>query len=64
MDNTQSRNGDPLFLVLIEQEVLSVLWGYMERNRFTMVEQKHETRAMLYGQIHDTHKVMIQLQKS
>ena len=56
MDNTQSRNETLVFGLDIGTRSIVGVVGYMERNRFkviAMAEQKHETRAMLDGQIHD-----------
>ena len=60
MDNTQSRNETLVFGLDIGTRSIVGVVGYMERNRFkviAMAEQKHETRAMLDGQIHDIYKV-------
>jgi cell division protein FtsA len=60
MDNTQSRKETLVFGLDIGTRSIVGVVGYMERNRFkviAMAEQKHETRAMLDGQIHDIYKV-------
>lgn len=60
MDNTQSRNETLVFGLDIGTRSIVGVVGYMERSRFkviAMAEQKHETRAMLDGQIHDIYKV-------
>ena len=60
MDNTQSRKETIVFGLDIGTRSIVGVVGYMERNRFkviAMAEQKHETRAMLDGQIHDIYKV-------
>ena len=60
MDNTQSRNETLVFGLDIGTRSIVGVVGYMERNRckvIAMAEQKHETRAMLDGQIHDIYKV-------
>ena len=60
MDSTQSRKETLVFGLDIGTRSIVGVVGYMERNRFkviAMAEQKHETRAMLDGQIHDIYKV-------
>ena len=60
MDNTQSKKEALVFGLDIGTRSIVGVVGYMERNRFkvvAMAEQKHETRAMLDGQIHDIYKV-------
>lgn len=60
MDNIQSGKETYVFGLDIGTRSIVGIVGYMERNRFkvvAMAEQKHETRAMLDGQIHDIYKV-------
>jgi cell division ATPase FtsA len=60
MDNTQSRKETLVFGLDIGTRSIVGVVGYMERGRFkvvAMAEQKHATRAMLDGQIHDIYKV-------
>ena len=67
MDNTQSRNETLVFGLDIGTRSIVGVVGYMERNRFkviAMAEQKHETRAMLDGQIHDIYKDTIRKVKN
>lgn len=60
MDNTQSKKEAMVFGLDIGTRSIVGVVGYMDRSRFkvvAMAEQKHETRAMLDGQIHDIYKV-------
>ena len=60
MDKERNSNNSYVFGLDIGTRSIVGVVGYMERNRFkviAMAEQKHETRAMLDGQIHDIYKV-------
>lgn len=60
MDNLISAQDNYVFGLDIGTRSIVGVVGCMERNRFhvvAMAEQKHETRAMLDGQIHDIYKV-------